>query len=120
MGALYLGLMAMTNLLKWSIGAALLLYAVVPRADDAVDAAVRRLAKVETFAFGGTGYAGVTSKGEIDFRLLVSQPPQVALAAFEKLYAAGNPQGKSYALSGFKKLDPRRFKELLAAGGDIN
>jgi hypothetical protein len=39
----------------------------------------------------------------------------VALTAFEKLYATGGPQGQSYALSGIKKLNPSRFKELLAS-----
>jgi hypothetical protein len=57
------------------------------------------------------------SKGEIDFKVILSQPQATALSAFEKLYATGNPQGKSYALSGMKKLNPQRFKELLAALG---
>ena len=82
-------------------------------ADDSVASAVKRLSTVETFAFGGVGYAGVTSKGEIDFKFILSQPQLTALSAFEKLYATANPQGKSYALSGIKKLNPKRFKELL-------
>jgi hypothetical protein len=86
-------------------------------ADKHIEAAVKRLGSVGTFAFGGVGYAGVTSKGEIDFKFVLSQPPPVALAAFEKLYADANPQGKSYALSGMKKLNPNRFKELLATLG---
>jgi hypothetical protein len=81
-------------------------------ADDAVTAAVLRLLAVDKFAFGGVGYAGVTSKGEVDFKVLLAQPEPTALNAFEKLYATGNPQGKSYALSGIKKLNPKRFKEL--------
>src|SRR5512133_2077997 len=72
------------------------------------------LATVQTFAFGAVGYAGVTPKGETDFKFLASQPHSVAVAAFEKVYASGNPQGKSYALAGMKKLNQSRFKELLA------
>lgn len=63
--------------------------------DDSVDSAVKRLSNVEIFAFGGVGYGGVTSKGEIDFNLVLAQPPPIALTAFEKLYATGNPQEKS-------------------------
>jgi hypothetical protein len=71
------------------------------------------LSAVEEFAFGGVGYAGAISKGEIDFKLVLSQPGPIALSGFEKLYASGNPQGRSYALSGIKKLNPPRFHELL-------
>ncbi|HYL72816.1 MAG TPA: hypothetical protein VEU96_01350 [Bryobacteraceae bacterium] len=78
---------------------------------------VKRLAIVSTFAFGGVGYAGVTSKGETDFKFVLSQPAPVALAAFEKLYAVGNPQAKSYALAGIKKLNLDRYKELVAIVG---
>jgi hypothetical protein len=84
-------------------------------ADDAVNAAVNRLSTVDSFAFGGVGIAGVTSKGEIDFKLVLAQPQSIALGAFEKLYATGNPQGKAYALSGLRKLAPQRFKELATA-----
>ena len=83
-------------------------------ADDTVNAAVNRLSIVERFAFGGVGYAGVTSKGETDFKLVLAQPKPTAVNAFERLYAIGNPQGKSYALSGLKKLAPERFAELVA------
>jgi hypothetical protein len=78
---------------------------------------VKRLSAVEKFAFGGVGFAGVASKGEIDFKFVLSQPEPVALTAFEKLYGTGNPQGKSYALAGIKKLNPRRFRDLLTTAG---
>ena len=93
----------------------LLLCGVTTLAEEPPDAALKRLSTVGIFAFGGVGYAGVTSKGEIDFKIVLSQPQPVALTAFEKLYATGNPQGKLYALSGIKKLNPSRFKELLAS-----
>ena len=83
-------------------------------ADDTVDAAVNRLSTIERFAFGGVGYAGVTSKGETDFKFVLALPKPTVLSAFERLYAVGNPQGKSYALSGLKKLAPERFAELVA------
>src|SRR5690242_11010864 len=90
-----------------------LLSAVVALADDSIDSAIKRLANVQRFAFGPVGYAGATSKGETDFRFLVSQPQSTALRAFETLYASGNPQGRMYALSGIKKLNAKRFNELL-------
>jgi len=100
---------------KWLLILVVLCGASTVFADDAVNAAVNRLSTVESFAFGGVGIAGVTSKGEIDFKLVLAQPQTIALTAFEKLYATGNPQGKAYALSGLKKLAPERFKELVAA-----
>ena len=86
-------------------------------ADDSVEAALNRLSTVEKFAFGGVGWAGVISKGETDFRFVLAQPESTALNAFERLYATGNPQGKSYALAGLQKLAPQRFTELVAALG---
>ena len=91
---------------KWLL-ILLLLSSVSPvLADNTVDAAVNHLSTVERFAFGGVGYAGVTSKGESDFKFLLAQPKPASLNAFERLYAIGNAQGKSYALSGLKKLSP--------------
>jgi hypothetical protein len=93
----------------------LLFFSVLPvLADDTVDAAVNRLATIGQFAFGGVGFAGVTSKGETDFKFVLAQPKPTARNAFERLYAVGNPQGKSYALSGLKKVAPERFAELVA------
>ncbi|MGD0547073.1 MAG: hypothetical protein ABR991_04520 [Terracidiphilus sp.] len=84
-------------------------------AEDTVVSAIERLLKVDVFAFGGIGIAGQTSKGEIDFRVILSQPAPVALQALEKLYKTGNPQGKAYALFGIRKLNPSRFKEILVS-----
>lgn len=74
------------------------------------DAALDRLAKVEIFAFGPVGYAGVTSLGEKDYQLIVSRPS--AATDFERLLSVGNAQGKSYALVGIYALNPNHFKEL--------
>ncbi len=65
------------------------------------------------FAFGGVGFIGKISQGEIDFRAIQSQPDAVALASFETIYARGDPAAKSYALAGIRQLDGARFKELL-------
>ena len=84
-------------------------------------AAVRRLSTVGMFAFGGVGFAGRTSEGELDFRQVYAQPPEVALAAFEKVYAEGTLPAKAYALVAIRELSPNRFRELLtplAKSGD--
>lgn len=102
---------------RWCFVIALLLCGATLWADDPVDdpldAAVQRLATVQWFAFGGVGFGGRRSRGEFDFKFVLSQAPAVALSAFEKLYATGGPEGRAYALCGFKKLDPARFEELL-------
>jgi hypothetical protein len=77
---------------------------------ETVDSTFERLARVDRFAFGGIGYAGVTSQGEKNYKLILARPS--ALADFEKLLSVGNPQAKSYALFGIRALNPGRFKEL--------
>jgi hypothetical protein len=74
------------------------------------DVVLDRLAKVEQFAFGPTGYAGVISTGEKDYKIVLSRSS--ALPDFEKLFAEGDSQAKAYALVGIRKLDPKRFAEL--------
>jgi hypothetical protein len=90
----------------------LLLIGAVGRADES-EVAAKRLASVGSFAFGGVGFAGVTSAGEKDFRLVLSQTSPIALESFEKLYVHGNAQAKAYALVGVRKLNSKRYKELL-------
>jgi hypothetical protein len=92
----------------WLITA--LLFSAVPQATQRVDTSFERLAQVEIFAFGGVGFAGVTSSGENDYRDILARPS--ALGDFEKLYSSGNPQAKCYALVGIRKLSLQRFKEL--------
>jgi len=75
--------------------------------------AMQRIENANVFAFGGIGYAGVTSQGENDFRVILSQPASVAEADFERIYTSGNSEAKSYALAGIRELDRARFKELL-------
>ena len=94
----------------------LLLSAVGLATADKADEELERLAQVERFAFGGVGYAGVISAGEQDFRAILKRPS--ALHDLERLFAIGNPQAKSYALVGIKKLDRRRFEQLAASAQD--
>ena len=92
----------------WLITA--LLFSAFPQATQPVDATFERLAKVELFAFGGVGYAGVMSPGEKDYRAILARSS--AMADLERLYSSGNLQAKCYALVGIRKLNPQRFKEL--------
>jgi len=92
-----------------------LLFLAVPQATQP-DAVLDRLSKVEQFAFGPTGWLGVTSAGEKDFRTVIARSS--VLTDFENLFAEGNIQAKSYALVGIHKLNPTRFKELASAVRD--
>jgi hypothetical protein len=74
--------------------------------------ALERLEKTGIFAFGGVGFAGVTPSGEKDFRIIIAQPSGEALKQFEEVYANGNPEGRSYALVGIRRLAPDRFAAL--------
>jgi hypothetical protein len=91
----------------WLITA--LLFLTVPESTQP-DTVLDRLSKVERFAFGPTGYAGVISAGEKVFRIVLARSSD--LTDFEELFAEGNIQAKSYALVGIHKLSPTRFKKL--------
>ncbi len=82
-------------------------------AQDPLAAAVKSISNAGVFAFGGVGFIGRISQGEIDFRIIQSQPAAVALASFEEIYTSGDIEAKSYALVGIRKLDEKRYKELL-------
>ena len=74
---------------------------------------MQSIEKSSVFAFGGVGFAGKTSQGEVDFRAIDSQPAAVALENFKRVYAGGDVAAKSYALVGIRQLDGKRFNELL-------
>lgn len=78
-----------------------------------VETARTRMAAVKIFAFGGVGFAGVTSQGELLFDEMMSQPHARAMEDLETLYATGNPQARAYALAGIRKLDRPRFQLML-------
>ena len=88
-----------------------MLLTVVADAQETHDVVLERFSKVEYFAFGPTGFAGVRSQGEKDYRLILSRPS--AKTDFEKLYSQGDPQARTYALVGIHKLNSKRFAELL-------
>ncbi|HEX9111680.1 MAG TPA: hypothetical protein VF845_09395 [Terriglobales bacterium] len=92
------------------IVAALLLAAAVGQAEEPFDSTFERLAKVDQFAFGPTGYAAVISQGEKDYQVILSRPS--AIADFERLFSVGNLQAKCYALVGLRTLNRKRFYEL--------
>jgi len=94
----------------WTIIILLILSASIAQAASSSDATFDRLAKVDRFAFGGTGYAGTISEGEKDYKEILSRP--AALKDFERLYAVGNLQAKCYALVGIRTLKPKEFEKL--------
>jgi len=96
----------------------LLLCGTLAAAEDAADAAVKRLSSVGLYALGGVGFAGAITQGTRDYRMLLAQPKPVAEAAFERLYVSGNAQARAYALTGMKKVNPARFKEMLVSAED--
>jgi hypothetical protein len=96
--------------MKAWIVVAVLLSLANAQAPKAADAPLERLAKVEIFAFGPTGYAGITSQGEKDYKVVLSRSS--ASADFERLFSLGNPQAKSYALVGLRAVNANRFKEI--------
>jgi hypothetical protein len=77
------------------------------------DADVQRLVSVEWFAFGGIGYAGMTSVGEKAFGALVKKKEAIRyiLAAFDY----GNPEARCYALVALRESSPKLFSERLAS-----
>ena len=108
----------MSAKIKALAGAFLILAAVSMHAKESNDAVLARFSKVGAFAFGGIGFAGVTSEGEKDFRNILASSS--AQAQFEQLYATGNLQAKAYALVGIRRLDMRRYNELSTPLRDIS
>jgi hypothetical protein len=90
---------------------------VLAQAATPVDPTLDRLSHVAIFAFGGVGFAGVTSEGEKDFRTVLAR--RSALPQFEQVFATGNLQAKAYALIGIRRYDLRRYNELSAPMHDL-
>jgi len=61
----------------WIVAAVFLAMAIA-QAAESVDATFDRLAKADVFAFGPTGYAGIISRGEKDYRVILSRPSAMA------------------------------------------
>jgi hypothetical protein len=107
---------------KHGILIGLLLVSALAFADPAVDAATNRLSHAGVFAFGGVGIAGWTSQGEKDFRVILSQSPEIADAAFRRVLHEGTIEAKCYAVVGLSILHPEELEALLAqvrAAGNV-
>jgi len=96
--------------MKFCLMAFLILAIGITRAQEPWDPTFDRLAKVDGFAFGPTGWTAEASQGEKDLNAIFSRPS--ALKDFERLYEVGNLQAKLYALVAFWVLSPDKYKEL--------
>jgi len=83
--------------------------------------AYEQLLSVRCFAFGGVGFAGVTSEGEKAYRAIAAGTN--ALALFSAALTNGNAQAKLYVLCGIRQLAPLTFdahaKSLLIANPEV-
>jgi hypothetical protein len=84
------------------------LAAVGVHATDAAPLPEEQLAHVTTFAFGGVGYAGITSSGELAFRGVwkSADAPRIFRDVFDK----ATPEGRCYALVALRRLSPDQYK----------
>ena len=96
-------------------GVALLSLRVIA-ADDVT--AFKKLSGTPIFAFGGIGFAGTTSEGEIAFKTVVTSDS--AEADFLRLLKSGNPQAKCYALVGLRMTNRPAFIEQARAFASSN
>jgi hypothetical protein len=72
-------------------------------------ASAKELSETPLFAFGGIGYAGIISKGEVAFRNVLDSDS--AVGDFREILKAGSPQGQCYALVGLRIKDRPAFDE---------
>jgi hypothetical protein len=82
---------------------------------SAPTAPLRSLAEARIFALGPVGYSAKTSQEERQFKAIFALDRDKAKEELERLYSSGNPQAMSYALVGMRKLDRKRYEELLVA-----
>jgi len=89
---------------------------------NSVQNACGELLNIKCFAFGGVGYAGTTSKGELAFRSVLASSN--ALELFETILSKGTDEAKLYALCGIRSLHRESFdaaaKKLRAADPKVN
>jgi len=71
------------------------------------------LARAELFAFGGVGFAGITSEGEKDFHRVLTEPNPIGLFAW--VAGHGKPAARIYALVGLYRLDRATYEALKAS-----
>ena len=99
--------------MKWQIALVPFVLCFMGHAQDQHADSIKRFAKTAVFAFGGVGFAGITSEGEKEFHVIMALP--TAAEDFEKIYAIGNPEARSYALVAIRELNRARFKELITS-----
>ena len=78
------------------------------------DAAAHRLQSVHIFAFGGVGFAGIPSQGEVAYHSVLAAPKGRAIELLLHAWNAGTPEAKAYALTGMKALSDYQFQQLAA------
>jgi hypothetical protein len=78
-------------------------------------APLRNLKDARIFALGPVGFAAKNPEELLRFKAIMAVKPDRAKQELEKLYSGGNPQAMSYALVGMRKIDHRRYSELLAS-----
>ncbi|MGO9340104.1 MAG: hypothetical protein ACLPY1_21595 [Terracidiphilus sp.] len=78
------------------------------------------LAEARIFALGGVGFSSKHSQEELQFKAIFALDRDKAKQELERLYSSENPQAMSYALVGMRKLDSKRYAELLAAARASN
>jgi hypothetical protein len=70
------------------------------------------LCTVKKFAFGGVGYAGMTSEGEFAFRAVLKSPK--AAEIFRDACLRATDEGKLYALCGLRQTDREAYDHYVA------
>ena len=78
------------------------------------------LEAAKMFALGTVGFGASVSQEEDQFNAILALEPTEAKQKLEKLYSSGNPQAMSYALLGMRKLDRKRYSELLVSARASN
>ena len=81
-----------------------------------------RLEAARMFSLGPVGWVGRPTEEEHQFQAILALERGEAKQKLEKLYTSGNPQAMSYALAGMRKLDRKRYSQLLvsARGSDLS
>jgi hypothetical protein len=83
-------------------------------------APLHSLAEARIFALGPVGFSAKHSEEEVRFKAIFALDRDKAKQELERLYSSENPQAMSYALVGMRKLDRKRYAELLAAARASN
>ena len=67
------------------------------------------LSEIRLFAFGGIGFAGTTSEGEVAFNNVMAS--KTGAADFAQILKTGGPEAQCYALVGLRLKDRPAFDE---------